>query len=360
MLIRNTLQFMTVTLLASGLAAQTGSVRGPIAGMVYDGAAHAIRPLVGLPGASYLGNPMVSELDFASVAPDSRAALAVTRGRLYLLTSLETGNPQWILLERSGQADRVAWSEDSTAAAVYAEATGRVRIWSNLAPGSRDLRGARPSPRLSSRQIRPGTEGMPRISDLGDVSVLGGKVSAMAFGAPGEVMVGIERDQAGGVYRLTADSQPALLARASAPSGIAFANGGQDLFVADRTRQEVFQIRNYRDRAGVTLFAGRDRGIEQPVAVAVSCDGRTLIVASASGRKLALFDIETRALAGQLELDFEPSRLERLGDASLFLLNSRLAGSETLQVFAGGEKPAVYFVPAASVAAVSDGKPVED
>jgi len=360
MLIRNTFQLMAVALLASGLGGQTGSVRGPVAGMVYDPAARAIRPMMGLPGASYLGNPTISALDFASVAPNCRAALAVARGRLYLVRGLEAQAPEWLLLERSGGADRVAWSEDSSAAAVYSQASGRVRVWSNLATATGGLRASYPNPRLPARQIRPATTAMPRLSDLGDVSALGGKVSALVLAARDEAVIGIEGEQTGGVYRLTAGSPPALLARVSAPSGLALAGGGRDLFVADRARQEILQISKYRDGGAPVLFAGPGRGIEDPVAVAVSRDGKTLLVASASGRQLALFDIGTRALAGQLDLDFEPSRLTRLGEDSLFLLNRRQSESEALQVFAAGPEPAVYFVPAASVAAVSEGNPVED
>jgi hypothetical protein len=181
----------------------------------------------------------------------------------------------------------------------------------------------------------------------------GSELSAMAVDTRGDVLVGVDD----GIY-VSSGGSFKLAASIAQPSGIAI--DADRLFVASRSRSEVIEVSNYHEAASVVLFAGADRGIADPVALAVSKDSRSLIVASAGERKLVWFDISSRAEQSQLDLDFEPSSLEALNSGSLFLLNSRGSAGETLQVLAGGQNPAVYFVPAGSAATKSHASPVEE
>src|SRR5512134_3362781 len=73
-------------LLALGAAfGQDGGLTGPVSGMVFDADSRSLRPVVGVPGAAYLGQPAVSGLDWASVAPNGRAALVLSNAQLRLL-----------------------------------------------------------------------------------------------------------------------------------------------------------------------------------------------------------------------------------------------------------------------------------
>ena len=47
------------------LWAQEARLSGPISGLVFDRPSHSIRPIMGLPGAAYLGDPLVDGLEWA-------------------------------------------------------------------------------------------------------------------------------------------------------------------------------------------------------------------------------------------------------------------------------------------------------
>jgi hypothetical protein len=143
------------------------------------------------------------------------------------------------------------------------------------------------------------------------------------------------------------------------PSGIALTGSGRNLYVADRARQEILEIRNYDDGAEVVLFAGEALGISDPVGVSRSADGRSLIVAGGAQRSLLIYDLTSSSLSTRIDLDFEPSRIERLGEGSLYLLNSRGEQNNILEVLQAGPSPAVYFVPAQSTVA-AEVNPVEE
>ena len=55
-----------VFMLALPLAAQNSSVRGPMSGYVLE--ANSVRPIVGVPGASYLGDGLISNARAAAVS----------------------------------------------------------------------------------------------------------------------------------------------------------------------------------------------------------------------------------------------------------------------------------------------------
>src|SRR5579885_3021164 len=66
--------------LAALLDAQSqGTINGPVAGYVFDTAAQGLRPILGLPGASRLGDPLSFGYQVAAafVAPRLDAVLAV-------------------------------------------------------------------------------------------------------------------------------------------------------------------------------------------------------------------------------------------------------------------------------------------
>lgn len=353
---RNIPRILVTSILTTVALAQQDSVRGPLSGFVYDGAARAIRPIVGVPGASYLGAPLAVSLEFASISPDGKLALVESQGRLFLLRRLETGRPSWLFLEGAGRAERVAWNAESTAAAVYSSGTTRLRVWTNLGGSPTEARSEEPSPRASERRIRPGTEGMPALTDLGELAGLGGEVSALSLDAQGAVLVGVAGETSGGLYLVSRDREPALLARMVQPSDITLLEDGRDLLVADRWRPEILKIGNYHGEADVSLFAAAGHGVNDPVALAISGEKNAVVVASGTGRQLSWFDLRSGALTASVALDFEPSRLAVSGAEAVYVLNVRSAQAETLHVLAGGREPAVYFVPAGDLGS----EPVED
>ncbi len=269
---------------------------------------------MGIPGAAYLGKGMASGLATASVSPDGSAALAVQAGgNLMLYTGLRTATPLLATLNGSiAGADHFAWAPDSGSAAVYSSRTGQ-------------------------GQTITGVSKSPAASAPIDLSELPGAVTAFAF--DGEwIVVGAA---SGGIYTASAAGVQRIAASAN-PSAIGLS--ASSLYFSDSQTQQVIQVQNYATAPAAVVFAS-DASINAPAGIEVSADGQRLFVANAGSRQLVAYDIASRSSIQNVALPVVPTRLDRFGDSSVFLLNG--AGREPLYVVrdGGAGKAAVYFVP---------------
>jgi hypothetical protein len=290
--------------------------------MVFDEQQRALRPMLGVAGAAYLGEAVAAGFDLAGVAPDGSAALAVSQGRLYLVGGLRSMPAPPVAIENAIEnVDRIAWSLDGSGAAVYSSASGRAQFLRTLGQA-------------------------PAAGDVQDLAGLPGTVSALAVDAAGQrLLVGVAAEEGGGVYLVASGEGARRIAEAARPSSLVLARGGSDLFFADRERSQIWEVRNFATEAAVMLFAD---SLPEPVAVQLSADHRRLLAAGAESRALAVFDIETRAAVAQIALDFTPTALEPFGEKSLWRLNAAGQEGDPLYVLAdtAGQDPSVYFVPA--------------
>jgi len=294
-----------------GMADDSAAVSGPVSGFVFDQSARMIRPVLGVPGAAYLGSALLSDVDAASVAPDGSAALAVQKGRLVAAPGIKTLAPQWTAVEGAiSDADLFAWSQD--AAAIYSSKTGQAQIVRNL---------------LKS----------PAPSAVLDLSVLSGRVAALAL--EGDALLAGVEGADGGVYLLRSGKEPKLLA--AAPGPVALAIAGRDLYFADRDGGRIWRIANFGDEPVPAVFAG---GIDSPVGLYIAA-GR-LFVAGAGSNQLRLYDLASGADSGSLDLEFTPTTLDPLGARSLLLMARGVPGEQPYFVLDASQQPAVYFVPA--------------
>jgi DNA-binding beta-propeller fold protein YncE len=310
------LSLLLCALAAAGCAETPAGVSGPVTGFVFDSQAGAIRAMRGIPGAAYLGSPLVSRVDAASVSPDGSAALAAQAGRLMLYTGLRGAAPVSAAIQGAiAGADRFAWAPDGGAAAVYASKSGQAQILTGLAQS-------------------------PAAGAPIDLSGIAGSVTALAFDGQ-RLIVAAASDGAGGIYTASAQSPAQRVASAASPSAIALA--GADLYFADNQTQQIWQVRSYAGTPAAVLFSN-DSAIATPAGLQLSADGKRLYVANAGSRKLAVYDVASRAAVASLDLAFTPTGLDRFGSASVFLLNG--GGHGPLYVLNDSAQPAVYFVPA--------------
>jgi len=311
---RSLCSLLLVSVWAADLArgADSAGIRGLVAGLVYDRPGRSIRPVIGAPGSAYLGEPLARDLEAAWVAPDGDQALALSRGSLYWLEGLSVHSPRWRTLSiGEGVPALVGWSVDSSAAAVYI-----------------------PDRLILVHRAAGVVAGFSTES-------LGGRIITLAI-ADDAILAGVEGV---GLYRLSAGETPALVARL--PEARAILPAGSDrLLVADRARQEILEVRCWREFPEVSPFASAAAGVSDPAALAASPDGRFLVVASSVGRRVTVFDLASGALIRELQLDFEPTRLEPLGDGASWLLAERRGAGEALEVLTVAGEPAVFFIPA--------------
>ena len=313
-------------LAAFWLAGQQGSVAGPVAGLVFDSSAHALRPIRGIPGASLMGDPVSLGFDLAAgwVAPRQDAAVVVAADRSVHVFRVHSGTWEERTCDGLAEApERVVFSPSGGAAALYA--VGRVQVVTGL-PDAPALAGtigvAEPRLRTALRD-RPPRRILPAmaISDDGALllAVVDGTVQLF--------------DRAGGKQSLM---------DAAIGAQVAFAAGGHDAATADPATGLVL----FRDLDGARsrqALAAPDAGLASPAGMAFSADGGRLFVASAAARSVAVFDLAGGARSA-VACDCTPEGLAPMGD--LFRLNE--PGSAPMWLLdAGAGGPRMVFVPAA-------------
>jgi len=300
-------------------AEDNAALQGPVTGYIFDAQAHGIRQMIGIPGAAYLGAPVVSNVDSASVSPDGSAAFAIQAGRLVLYTGLTRVSPTALDLRGSITADHFAWAPGAAAAAIYSSKSAQAQIVTNLL-------------------------GTPSAGAPIDLSALSGQVAALAFDGQ-QIILAVAAGGSGGIYVVTEQSGPQRIASAVSPSAIALA--GADLYFVDQQTQQIWQVQSYARQPAPLLFAS-DASISSPVGLQISADNRRLYVANAGSHALAVYDVAGRFQIQSIALNFTPTRLDRFGNASALLINTMGRGQTPLYVLsdANAAKLAIYFVPA--------------
>lgn len=301
-----------------GLAvAQPSTFHGPVAGFVYSRASRTVRPLLGLPGAARIGSPLLNELDSASVAPGGRWALITKAGHSSFVRGLADLAPADyttdLLLDN---ADRVLWNRDGSVALLYSTSANQLQ-----------------RVRLSDTTAIP--EAPLDLAPWGQAAVLaldpGG--NRIAFGITGA-----------GVYTFRAGESPVLVSSMEQPAAATFDNTGI-LYSVDAGQQRILQFDPASSSLEFASLVQQDGPALQAAGLAVSGDGRYLLLADRTTQAVRVYEIASRTLANTLALDFIPSRFEALSAGPTFLLNGD-NGNEWLLVLDARQIPGVSFVPA--------------
>jgi hypothetical protein len=295
-------------LAASALLAQSAAripVEGPVTGWVWDAGHGSLRPILGIPGASVLGDAIDTGVVFSTAVSDQRQyAIGISSddGQAYLLRL--RGEPRAAMLKGvpSG-ASRVILSPSGDAAIfAYGE-----------------------SPKLAVVTGLPDAPSDPRELDLNDTP------SALAVS---DHAIYIAAALENGILIIDRDGNRWNPGQHRAPHSLAFLDNSNDLLIADDSG--VSLLRNVQNPE-LTLLT------DQPSrAVAATRDGGRAIVL-VSGGKLRIIDLATRD-SRELPSPVEPARLVRMSN-SIFGIND--SGSDPLWLLdLEGAEPRTVFVPA--------------
>lgn len=339
--VKRVLLKLPLLLLASCLAAQTGPVSGPVAGLLYDGANRAVRPVLGVPGASHLGDAVITDADFARLSPDADSAIVLSGSTVTLYRGLGTGKTAVWRLEDTGRIGDASWTADSTAVALYSAESGRLRIWSGFPELQEAEAPDTGSPRSQKSNTRRGAA-LPSVVELGRIPAELGEITALAAVSDTAALVGIG-GRSGAVRFYEKDTSPVSILDTPDPSAMALSADGRDLYVTDRSRNQLLMVPNYREATGATLLAGASSGINQPVALSLKTGA--LWIANAADPSLLSLNLATRTVETRIPLDFVPTRLQRLGTAETYVLTKA-----PLRLLRATADPRVFFVPASKLA----------
>lgn len=301
----------------AAIAAAGDQMAGPTSGLLIDPETRAIRPIVGVPGSAYAGESAVREADFALAAPDGRTALISRDSALFVLRRLDAEQPVWRSLgDETVALGRAAWSQDAKALALHLPETARLQLWS-------------------------GMQDAPEIAGEVDLSTVEGSLTALSVASDGRTaFAAFESEEHGVLYILKAGETPRMLMPLNLPGAMTIQDSA--LYVADRERNEVIRIENWDFSLSVSTVATAAHGVANPVGIALANRGETLLVANGETRQVIAIGVKSSAVEAAVELDFIPTRLEPTG--SVFLLASGIAGERPAQVLDAASMK-VFFVP---------------
>ena len=250
---------------ALSLFGQNGQIAGPAIGFVFDSSVSALRPVLGIPGASTMGNPVNAgfALSWATVAPRQDSAIATAAdGSLHLLR-LSSGVAETPCAACPATAQAAIFSPAGTSVALYS--AGRAQIVTGL-PGA-PVAGASFEVGALPRALRGRAMPPPMaISDDGAWLLAATSASVTLFNANG--------------------GSRQLLGTGPYPQ-VAFAAGSHDAAIADGY---VAGLVLFHDVAGASTPQSLDTpdDIRHSGAVAFSTDGGKLFVAVPEQQSVAV------------------------------------------------------------------------
>jgi hypothetical protein len=296
-----------VVLLAGipALAAEAAAVSGPVLGYVFDGPG-ALRPILGVPGASFLGARVPFGFDSAmgEISPRQDYAMIVgTDGALRLLD-----------LGRAPVSARAIDGALASPDRMLLSPAGRSAL---LVKGT-------------GAQVITGLPAKPAVAGI-DFSALPGMPEALAVNDDGAVLAAA----AGGLFLVTGSVETRALPSSGEISALAFAPNGTDALAAGAGQVAV--IADVAGQPAWRTVATLDGDSGTPFAAAAT-ERRALIATSAS---LIAVDLQTGA-ATPLECATPVTALARLGGEA-FRLGALT--EDPLWIVDGGPQPRLLFVP---------------
>jgi hypothetical protein len=312
-------------LIAVSAQAQSLTLNGPTLGFTADDAGTVIRPILGLPGASILGDRFQLETGIRGLvfSPKHDYAIAAKSddGQLTFI-DLRGDTPASRTL--GGVANILAVSPRGSTVATYDSQARTVQIIAGLPDD-------------------------PQLQYQADTSAISGNALDLAVNDDGSaaLMRFAEGDQTT-LWVLDASGNT-WQAGADAPTAAAFLPNSSDAIVADDLSQSVFLLMDLHHAAArVPLISGED-GLITFAAVASSDDGRSVFVADAKSGNIGVVNRETGrpmlVSCGCLATGFY-----RLKGNSIFGLSQ--ASTEAMMVLdASGAEPKILIIPPGAPAA---------
>jgi hypothetical protein len=311
--------FFALGLVSGGcLAAQQGSLTGPVEAYTFDAPTRSLRAVIGFAGAASFGPALRDNLEFAAVAPRQNYGIGFQRGECLLISGLgSSALSTRTLAGVEAQPEAIAWSGDGSHAILYS----RTGNW---------------------LQTISGLPGAPAVGPRVDGSTLGGVLASVAADAQGKhIAAGVGGD-AGAVYQSSDGQTFTELVPIAKPIALSFSSDGGTLYALDSSVPQVIAV-NLSNQGDQTISL---EGLANPVAIqAVENSQNTQLLYVAAASVLRILNIQSQQIVTEVPLSFQPTTLDQFGSNS-FIVAARTQASNPLWLFASTPQPAAYFVPA--------------
>jgi len=289
---------------------------GPVLGYVFSPSDGTLRAMQGVRGSSQMSASIVPAGVYvageASVA-SSTALLEDGSGTLFAF-NLPQSQPVHVV-DGLAAGVRIAFSGSGKNAIAYVPGGASITVMTGLPA----------SPQVQKRAVPAGMQMVSAaVSDAGTIA-LAAESTPMAVGV------------------LSAAGQYSSLVSVTALGGMSFMPGADDLLVADSGANTATLVRNASGSAASQALAVA--GLNRPVAIAGSHDGRFAVIANGGDANVFRVDLTGATAAAKMTCACQPALLGQLAGGSTFRLNS-LYGGPVWTVNLSSAAPQLLFVPA--------------
>jgi hypothetical protein len=298
------------------------SISGPVLGFVADANGTTIQPIIGVLGASVVGQPLAmdSEIRNAVISPKQNLALA-TRGDNAEVVLIRLGADSvtmtYLDAGRTG-ADLIAISPSGTAAAAYTHSNKIVRFITRLAQA-------------------------PETAFEFDASDIAGRLQRMAISDDGALaLLNFTSDEDSTLWVVNSTGSRWVLP-AQHPSAASFLGARHDAIIADDAAQEVFIIRGIDQDASRISVASFGDGFDAITDVAPSPDGLQIFITSRKSETVTVVDLQA-SLSKALPCHCVATGLHPLRGTSVFRLSDPSDGTVAV-LDASSSEPRIILVP---------------
>ena len=317
-------------LVAASAAAAQGTLTGPSLGLVYDPGEQAIRPILGIPGASTAGPKIDTGFAIAAAAigPSHDYALAVSTDGTVNLVTFGAAGASSQAVGAAAAPDRMVLSPSGSAAILYYKGAAALQVVTGL-PGAVQVG----SPLdLSSLPQAPGTLA---VCDDGTIVLAG-----VGENSPGD-------PPSGAVFVIPGDgSAVRSIAVVQHASAMAFYARSHDVLIADDAAGSITMVSDAAGQAN-TAWAFSDPGLLSPDSVQAAADGRTILAGSSTSSVLSIIDPSGTNAPVFLPCQCAPMELRPFKPAAIYQITE--PGNGLLWILdSNAANPRVLFVPVPS------------
>jgi hypothetical protein len=309
-----TIGFLAISCLA---ADQPGmSIGGPRLGYAFDPGIHALRPILGIAGASVLGEPLDAGFAIQDAAIDGQRgyALAIDRDSQGAWLIRPDQSIPVTRVPVAGEVEAVYLSPQGVAAALLMR-DGRINLVTGMVNAAFVV---------SELSVEHRLEHRPRALAVSD----DGNFVVVAFGQNQPLLVGL-------------DGTRVSLAVPSPTSALAFRPSSSDVLSAGPDNR-VWLTQQTAWGPASNQIAGPNDGISTPTAVGFTSEGNVALIANSGNSTIATVDLAIGTISS-IRCGCNPIHFERLSTRELFGLND--PSDQPMYLFDAASRRALFVPP---------------
>jgi hypothetical protein len=294
-------------------ALSTAVSNGPQLGYLWDAADATLRPVLGVPGSSQLGQPLTTAGVYVAAAASARSSIALLQAANGTISSMTVpqGAAQAITGATVSGVAQIAFSPSGLNAVVYKPGTASLLLLSGLSG----------NPQVQTLPV-PSSLVAATVSDTAQVAIASGR---------GPLSIAL------------VTTNTTSLAAMAAFGGFTFLPHGNDLVLADSATAVVTVIRNASTSPAPQSFTSNL--IKTPLAVAGSADGLWVVVANGADPSTVRLDLTGATAPLRIPCACQPSQLTAFNGNAVFSLTP-IGTTTSWLVDASTPQPRSVFIPA--------------